>query len=515
MKDLLYENFPLLIILFLLKCLNIGVKIFFTIDKPSDILLLIKSYRIDSKDMLYTLFMVFLYFCLSFLIFAFIRWKYLNISINPYIYFFQQMPSLLKLILLLLCIYYYFKILKQIFYKSILSIHIYLSKYEKYRNFVDIFVYNPYYISSKLTHLQIKMRSYSLYTEKEKIEIIKSDINFKKQFNPYINTNAYDTLEFKTWEKIQKTFFRYYFYKYFSRFLDNIEGLYNISRMIKSLPFIIVLLSFIYDLHNYEFYYFFFSLFFYFICNTLRKIRQFFQTKFTPNDFLFNIYIYKDDNILFDWEGKIVDKSFLENKIILLEKIEYQKYINNDLIRDTLFLENDKIAEKQAKRYFHILLTFLSTIYFYCFNNYTLKILMISIDIKLYCISIGILLVYIQRKIEHYDSNRGHNIEKTKYKRVYQIILILFALPILFVIIKNKIILNPNEIIFEIPNILKIDETFTLQDKLNFIKKYINYLYELEIYTVEEKDIKIKNIQEQLMKSSNLKMEEIIKFLEK
>ena len=353
-------------------------------------------------------------------------------------------------------------------------------------------------MSSFISDLFLSFIKYT-FSRERLIKDIKMDFIVDDEFKKEFQNNVYLTPDYKLWFIVNDNKILYYFCKVLSNMDFVINPDARISRLIYYFPYILLLLAIIYNIHQGVLFHEYFALFYLFITSFIKKIRKFYYEKFSYYDEMFAYYLYNKDGLYF-YSELITDKRALEIYLRQIED-EFMEYILSGFKSESFrkYENGHRLANIDTKRIWLILLSLCSSLYFYYLDKYIFTFSFFNINLSLFCLIMSIILYIVYRNITNYDENNIYK-ENALYKWIFRILVVPFALLILYIIIKNIIILFPQEVIFNFCDLLHIEEMFKLQDKLNYIDKYIDYLEQTKEITKQQAESLLTKCKEDLMK---------------
>ena len=429
---------------------------------PTDILKMLDTFKID--NLLLEIFFILLYFILNFLIFLYIRIIFLHekkIGID-YLNSLLSLAKIVDIFFIIFSIILYLKILELLFYKSIIKVHIFFNKYQKYNEMTDIIISYSAFISRKFNKFCIIFWRYTLPENSIKRHILsivqRQKMDFTLKINDFPPEYYYNDIKYKIWKIVNNNIILYYFCRLFWLMESNLNCTANISKMLSFVPGYLCFFLLIYDLYNNEIYFFQYGLLLLLLLNFIKKFRYFYERKFSVFDKTMANYLYFE-------KGMIIHEEKVDNKADLYEYLYYdseeiKRYIYNDFTRDILIELRDDIyrGNNRSKRLLLIFLVIISTIFFYTTNKYFLIIKDNSINMYILTLMLVIILYLIHRKINVYYKEIDDFRENLFYKRLFRIIVILLCMPIIYIILKNRLTVDPSATIIDIEGIIKIVE---------------------------------------------------------
>ena len=146
----------------------------------------------------------------------------------------------------------------------------------------------------------------------------------------------------------------------------------------------------------------------------------------------------------------------------------------------------------------------------------------VSINIYYITVVLFFILIYIHQKIFVVGKENSSiwSTENKFYKKLFNLMLLGLILPIIFIVLKNKVILYPNEIIFEIKNIIYIQESFSIEEKKEYLKIFMSYLEKMWNIKKDDCLFIVEQIQLKINETTVLKdirdfVEELLKEMQK
>lgn len=427
---------------------------------------LLNIHKYYISNICYVYFTIIIYFILNTLIFMLFRIQYLGISnIVDFSINSLGITNILNILIFMLNIILYFQILPVIFYSYLIQLHFYL--YQKpWYNSLNNFIRDN---DMKLSDI---CRECAVYCKKRLLH----NMFIKKHKNLI--------------EIVEKC----------SHFFIVLAK--HISRFFYYLPYTVLALIFIYDLFNGYIYYTYFMLFILLFITRSRKYRRFLYVKDPVYDSQISDYFYKDKNkylFLIKNIKKISEKSLINFEDlgnVLSQKDEIIEYFKKDfhvyyiLYKDRI--EAEKLLSAKAKRLNLLLLSFLGFIFvLYNLDKYQIFILNIYKLNLLVTMPLTIIIYVCNRKILYKDPQN----EVLKNNKIYYILFHFFifiqAIILFIIILKNKITSIPSETIIDF-YYFKIIEIYTVEDKENYLKHYLNILENYKIIDEKESWISIK-----------------------
>lgn len=140
---------------------------------------------------------------------------------------------------------------------------------------------------------------------------------------------------------------------------------------------------------------------------------------------------------------------------------------------------NEKYLNNYARRMNMIILLLLGIIYYYI-NVLKYKLILLGLPIELFMLFLPLvsLIYFLPRKIL-YDTEKTSEEtsivwgEHKGYKWLYRIILLITGIPMLYIMLKNKLTVFPNETILQIGDYLTITESYTIVEKMKYLSNYL------------------------------------------
>lgn len=396
-------------------------------------LLDLEKYYIFNKFIVF--FMAFLYFFFNSIAFIILRYQVLgtpilvDFSINK-----DNILYLIQFGVVILNINLYLKILNMVFYSYIIKLHFYFCQFSWYVSITD----------------------------------------FQRE-NEMIFSNIIDVIE-PTFNIKQKNL-RYILFKI---------SLY-ISRFLSYIPSFLVLFSLIFDLYKGCLFYVFYMLLLYFISNLIKRIRRFIYVKDILYDNTICKYFYKNTleyakirkflqenpNISCDDIIKLGEETaaiiYLRAELINYIKHDFHVYYTLDPDR----IQADNLLNSRAKRLNILLLLVLANYYYFCNLGKYQIILCEKFQLDFIYISIILFILCCICDIKILSNNGIEYNENKKYSYLFMFLFISQTIIILYIMLKNKITLFPDEFILDW-NYIKIIENYSIDEKMQYLEKYLN-----------------------------------------
>jgi hypothetical protein len=372
-----------------------------------------------------------------------------------------HLGSLFDIFLFLLSVMLYLKILDLIFFPYILRLHFYLSRQDNWYTKLHDFG---------------RVRGYMILHD------LFSDLSdiFPKEFILKENTSKYPLL-LNIFYTVSLSIVNY---------LCN-----NISRFVYYLPHSLLVISIVYDLYHSTFQYMYYFLLLYFITNIIKKVRKFFYEKDCVYDDVINKYFYEDNVTYKKIHEMLLEKedmiSFYASSTDIInwkisrimgnleELVNYFKVgLKVYYIVDPERKNTEKHLLSKARRLNILFLLLIVNMFFiHAGNKYkiTLSITEYEIQPISFLIPIFIITVICDILILYDFENTMGGKERKMIKNIFFVLTIMQTIIILYIMLKNHIILKPNEFIINYEYI-KIIENFTVEEKIAYIKRYIDIL---------------------------------------
>lgn len=475
-----FNNFNLYIFLFiyLLYLCIYFYKRLTNIKDNNNIFELVDKYYIS--NLYYDSFILGFYFLMVFLIFMIYRITLFNKEV--YVEYFDSISLnysiVFTVILFLLTIHYYIKILDLLFQDYLIKIHFYLTQYTWYVKLND-FERNHYqWISNNISDLWSYITDKTI-SKKEFVHLYYIPIKNKGK-------DVYNSKEYKSWEKAQNNKYLLYFYNFIAAFL------YILSQWVSLFLYYLlhstVFLVFLYDIDNGKLYYIYYMLAIYFLMKFIRKVRDFIQIKDCVYDDIIMKYFYKN-NIAYEDIINKRKKSEMCGTIAIYEE-EIKRYIKNNFqvhyIIDPYMVKNRKRNHNFAKRLNIIFLLILGVLYNYIHHEkYLVYIHTYELSLNCILIPIVIILSYANYQLFYFPATREKVLEYKPYLWLFRLIFLAIILPILYIILKNKITIMPNEILFSYGDNIKLLEVFSMEEKDRYLERYTKYLQRILVLDPE------------------------------
>ena len=428
-----------------------------------DILEILELYRI--KNFYFEIFQIFIYFLLNFLVFLYLRLIFIINEKKSGIEFLNNiflLSNIFDIFFIFLSIILYMKIIEILFYPSIIKIHIFLSKFKNYTQFTNFMFENSSFISTKFNEICTFFSQLTLDEDFVKryieLKLRRKHMDYSLKLEDFPKEIYYNDIDYKIWKIVNNNKIIYYFCRFFCIIEKNFNNTSNISKIFYYLPGYFCIFVLIFDLYNNEIYYFQFALLFLLITNFIKKFRYFYESKFYRYDEIISGYLYFEKFIIIS-EKKIDNKEELK-EYLNFDRKDIIKYINNNFTRDIIIeLQNDSYrSNNRSKRLLMIFLILISSIFFYLTNKYFLLIFDKSINFYLYSLFLVILLYLVHRNIKYFSKEIDDFKENLFYKNLFRMLVLILGFPIIYIILKNKLVMDPTENIFEVKGIIKIIE---------------------------------------------------------
>lgn len=437
----------------------------------------------------------------------FILLLYLSIVISPLLFIrirrlglVYDLPTLrdgifdyklyIPLIFILLSFIWILKITNYILYTYVLKLHFYL--YYKSEYYIHTFTEYKFFKDPLLDDFctRIMLFFYTLYkTNKKFIEnykfarkallrVRKNPDDVKNKWFLYLYLRRY----------VNKYVLLKHLITYISLFFLHLS--FYMTKFIYYLPYSLLFITLGYDITQGVITYTFYATLYLYITNLIKKVRKFYKEKDQLLDhklatyFYNNVDAYNEFQVLLETPSKS-SEPFLDSKYpypeimsIFLMKKELIAYINSDFVVDYLRrpmqAQNIIIVNNIYKRLNILMVLIIFNIYMLYNNKYILIIYNIPISLSIISITLLGLMYYLHRQIP--EETEDSWVEYTTPKRIFYILLVISILFFGFLFLKNKLTLDPQEIIISCQDVITIKENFTLTDKFNYLKKYITYL---------------------------------------
>lgn len=411
-------------------------------------------------------FAIFLYFIFYTLIFLYLRLETLGSTNIVNLTMFSN-QFIFNIIIILFTIRYYLKILDIIFHPYVLRLHFYLYQKTWYIALNDFFVENNMVLTSYIIDFNIFIKNWSL----------KESVIFSK--------------------KMQKNICK------ITLFLFDDISIF-ISRFVYYIPYSIVLITIIYDVFNNKFYYIYYALFYFFITNCIKKITKFFHEKDCLYDKRISDYFYNNSIPYKEILEKLIMRVYsnptkygVNTQIILSTSSDLINYFRENLkvyfVNDPVNRRNQLYLSSKGLRMNIILLLLLGN-YFYFYNKKKYVIFLSFIEQEYSLLIILLPCLCLTFFVQHYilfaapaESETNHLtvwVENKNYKVIFYILVVLQAIIILFIMLKNKLGFYSTHVIVDF-YCLKIREEFTIQEKLDYFSQYLDFL----ILSLNENDL--------------------------
>lgn len=387
-----------------------------------------------------TCFKLSLYICGTLLLLLTLRYLNLGSVINLSPIAIHNLISVSSLILIteiLMIIVLYRKVLDLVFYKDIYRLHVYLLKYPKYEDYMEI-VQDTYNQTARIFR---RFDLYITYISDPSWDLEKS----YKQRKRYFPDTVYPAITFKIRAYIIQ---RRYLLALFKgiRFIIEFVRVYMDYKIIQAFLLYIV---FLYDLILSQIYYTYYALFIYLVIQNINKFRKFMREK----DFMFDRILYEH-----------------------LYKTSIQTNYKIIGIADELI----NYLDKECKIYYILELEPIAKIRY----NYVKKIYMIlGITIAMFLfIDISTIVLVIPLAITCATVTKDNVLSKT----MFWLNILLQTMICSIIYIKRNMILYMNETIWDYG--ITITQTFSIDEKLDFIYKYLAYtIKHTKGFTIDQK----------------------------
>lgn len=414
-------NFYILIFLSLVYLLvKKNIKVPFSFENNTQIAFLkeLDLFFIRNKNVTYVAIILYL-LCSSF-IFLFFRLQkigsstIINIPLSSI-----DISILFHLVIFLLIIQLYLKIIDILFYSYNLKLHFYLCRKKWYITFNEL------------------NRSYYMIISECFLKIMVS---------------------------LHKKYPNSFYYVFLIRILNFLHN--YASRFISYIPIVCVIIGIVYDLHHGILFYSYYILFFYIITRFIKKIRYFFYEKDCLLDDLISQHFYCTDYLKLQVILEENPSSLINSNVditILNHTTEILTYIQSGFIAhylvDPLSIKSHKILNSRVKNFYIFLLLVISNIYFiYNFEKYKILISNIPLEIQPIYLLIPLLIVTITSNYK-------------QFTKLFIFLIILQSIIILFIMLKNRIITNPSELLLDW-EYFSIKENFSVEEKKEYMKRY-------------------------------------------
>lgn len=502
----------------------------------SEFLLYLDNYYI--RNIYYEIFIIIFYTFFSIGIFFIYRYNNLGLSINVDLFFGldYNRDSLLTLLMFTLNIMYYLSILSRLFYIHVIKIHFYLYQYEWYRDLCSKVKDNFLSFADKVLRIELYFY-WSICDKKVLMKSLQSDKSIEERVNKMLNRkendliNIYETARYKRWEYINNRKILYFCYKSIHYFLDKLP---NISYLLSYWIYIITFLVLIYDIFNGTLYYIYYMLLVLLISNFIKKIRRFIYVTDPVCDDVISKYFYSKnmDYYIKRLENATSREKYLkkrqddETEALLWVQEELESYIKNDFtvdyaIRDAL---DEQYTYNGAKRLNIILVIILGIIYYIVSDKYVIQISEITINIGFLFMPFIILLYLLHKKIRYVNKeikipketkistsmfSLPSSSEDLRYKWSFIILSALIIILMLYIMLKNKLTMEPNEIILNLKDYIIITEIFSINEKMQYLDHYIKYLKKISDFEQEHWEYLLNEIQSKLKIDTTISLKDI------
>lgn len=459
------------------------------------------------NNIFFTYFILVFYFCITFLLFLLFRIPFLGTSyqfINIYDFSYY---NFINFFMCILCVQYYFKICHLLFYYHIIRIHFYLYyKSEFYVSCWDFIARHNTFASN--IFWKASVFCYNLLLDyKSFLAEYRKDLRYNEKCKTLLG-RFYWRFYLHVWYICNNFKFLKYILNLLFPFF-NLLGHYG-SYFFSYIHYTCLIMIVFYDFINQNIFYTYYALFIFYLINFIRNVCKFFYIKDPLCDYVISKYFYANE------EYYKKTQVFLQNNppfykfnsffmgenagSIVNHSSDIINYISNDFtLKNIVSLNNDKYLNNGAKRRHIILLIIFFNIYLW-FNYNKYLVILPFITVKLFYILLILLFIiyFIHRKILYEVPDSMEFVEWAEnkyYKKWFIIILIFFIFPFLYIVLKNKVILMPNEVIFEFKNIILFEEIFSVEEKARYMSAYMDYLtkkYQLDNTFIQKAYIMIK-----------------------
>ena len=480
----------------------------------SELIEKLETYRI--KNIYYSFFILILYISFYLLLFLYFRISNLGSKMEVFVIYQISLNSitLLTIFFYFMSVSYYIMILNTLCYTQVIKLHFYFFPNKIYEKILDVERLSPH-IDTLLSNLM------GFFYDKT----VSKDLFIKLQpYDIITNEPIISSLNNKIWHLVNYYKILFWLFKILTWILHKVSN--GIVRFIYYLPYTILLILLVYEICEGVIFYTYYILLYIFILNIVRKVRYFLHVKDPLYDNQIHEYLYLDiisyekiQHYLAQINGStIINIEKLREKLegIIRFQEEIVDYIKHDYkvyyIIDPNRANNEKYLNNYYKRIHLIILMFLSIIYIHNVNKYSLIIVNNNINILLIMIPLFITIILTFHRVLCEVKNPTKNnfwTENNVFKFVFRILVIVFTIPILYIILKNKFTMIPNEIIFEIRDYVIIKESFSVEDKIRYVKQYMNYLQLITQITKEQLEYVIIEITESITNNKEILLEEI------
>lgn len=287
----------------------------------------------------------------------------------------------------------------------------------------------------------------------------------------------------------------------------------------------------LWECHRGILYYIYYALFIYFIIVWIRKIRYFLSVK-DPIDKLISDYFYNNEipylKIKALRENNDIMKIYFnvgkDTKNMLEYKEEIISYFLNDFViyhmRYPVRKMNEKYLNNNARRTNILILLSLGIIYYYQNSSKYILIIYTNIPIYLLLVILSLMGYFAYTRILYETETISEEspivwAENRYYKNLFRIIVFLMAIPMLYIMLKNKLTLLPNEVIFNLGENIRILEIFSLEEKSKYLRNYVEYLQKIVQFDEILLEKIIVNVEKTVSKNTSLETirEEVHKVL--
>lgn len=484
-------------------------------------------------NLYYDLFILFIYGFSYFGIFLLFRIKLLgqtldimSLSINS-----LNLNSFIHFLLYIFCIIFYIKIIRSLFYLSLIRLHYYFYQFPWYEDIIDNCHMQFNVLSDRVMSLAAKIGKYT---------------RPKKDFDAFLEHvlelkcivlgNSEKLLNFRYNQKKQRELWMIinnnlilFCVIYLINYL--LHKFWRISRKLKYISYPLLFLLIIWEIHQGTFYYIYYGLMIYFLTLWIRKIRYFLSVR-DPSEKAITDYFYNNE-IPYLKIKSLLDNNDLRNiynniggntKTVLEYKDELISYMLNDFVvyhvRYPVRKANEKYLDNDARRSNVLILIFIAIIYYYVnASKYTLIISGIILDIYLLLIPLFLLQYFLYGKIL-FDTGKTSGeaaivwAENRYYKNLSRLVVIIIAILTLYIMLKNKLMLFPQEVILEVKDCIKITENYTIAEKMKYSLSYLEIIIKALNLTEDPKTILCDRVQKELILDNKITLAMIRKQIE-
>jgi len=388
----------------------------------------------------------------------------------------------IPVIFMLLSFMWLLKIANFILYLYVIKMHFYLYYISEY--YINNFTEYAFFKDPILDNFCKKIMIFCYRLYKTNRSFIKS-YKFERKTQIILRKNP-DNIKTK-W--LFYLYLRHYINKYMllTLCMKNISDFFHFlsfyaSRVMYYSSYSLLVITLGYDITHGVIQYTFYATLYLYITNIIKKIRKFYKEKDPLLDHQLGTYFYNNINAYHQvkvlLENHNISSKYPEIAFIFENKSEIIDYINSDFIVDYLRrperTQGKKIIFNTCKRLNILFVLLIFNFYMLYHNKYILIVNNTSISLT-FIISVYLgLMYYLHQKIPEEIENSW--IEHKTPKRLFYILLLILSMFLGFIFLKNKFTLDPQDIIISFQDIISIKENFTLTDKLNYVRKYINYL---------------------------------------